>query len=71
MTQIHFEQVSPRGRATIDSECLLVDTSGRVWVCSGAHGLAPLTAEQAKALHAHFGSAWVDALDSMTELGDG
>ena len=74
MTQIKFQQTSPPGGATLDSKCLLVDTDGRVWVCSGRpgsqDGLTPLGHEQAQALYAHFGADWTDALNGMTALDD-
>ena len=75
MTEITFQQSSPRGTATIDTARLVVNIDGRVWICSGEPGsqagLTPVTGEQAAALHAHFGALWVDALDAMTALDDG
>ena len=67
MTQIRFQQTSPSGTATLDSDHVVVDFHGRAWVCSGPPG-TPLTHEQAKALHAHFGANWTDAVDGMTGL---
>ena len=74
MTEISFAQSSPKGRATIDSKRIFVDTDGNAWFSSwspGAHGLVPMTDEQSAALEAHFGADWRDALNGMTALDDG
>ncbi len=73
MTEITFAQSSPKGNATIDTKRVFVDTDGNAWFSSwspGAHGLVPMTDEQAAALEAHFGPTWRDALAAMKALFD-
>ena len=67
MTLVRFQQTSPPGVATIDSNHVRVDLgTAKVWI----NGV-PASAEQSEALAGHFGSAWRDMIAAMTELADG
>ncbi len=71
MTEIKFEQTSPRGVATLDVSRVLVDTDGRVFTYTGPasdNRIVPIGAEALAALEAHGGTAWRDALAALQEF---
>lgn len=68
MTEITFQQTSPRGTATIDSKRVVIDTDGKAWICDLK---TPLSDEHVAALQAHFGTTWSDAVAAMQALADG
>lgn len=56
MTKITFQQFSPKGTATIDTERLFVGTDGRLFVRDSANSrLVTLGDEQVAAIRKHFG----------------
>ncbi len=71
MTELKFEQTSPRGVATLDVSRVLVGTDGRVFTYTGPasdNRIVPIGAEALAALEAHGGTAWRDALAALQEL---
>ncbi len=67
MTQVIFQQKSPAGGCTLDSERLLVGTDGQLFLKSTGAPV-PLSEEQAAALREHFGSALQIAINAAKAL---
>jgi len=69
MTEIQFQQLSPKGTATLDTSRLLIGTDGRAFMRSSHDGrLVPLGAEQEQALADRFGKSWRDAVAAVEVL---
>ena len=71
MTELKFEQSSPRGNATLDTSKVLIGIDGRVFTFTGPasdNRIVPIGAEALAALEAHGGTAWRDALAALQEL---
>ena len=70
MTKITYKQLAtPTGTVVIDTEHLLIDTSGRIFVRDSADGrLVPLTDEQVAEIGKHFGPLLGDARLAMKAL---
>ena len=68
MTEVKFEQSSPRGNATIDSGRLLVAPDGKLFWRSVDGAPVPVSGEQEAALQGHFGPLLTDALAAVRAL---
>ena len=67
MTEVKFEQLSPRGNATIDTSNLRIATDGKLFLRSGDASV-PVSDEVEAALKAHFGPLLTDAQAAVKAL---
>ena len=70
MTKITYKQLAtPTGTVVIDTEHLLISTSGRVFMRDSSDGrLVPLSAEQLAEVGKHFGPLLGDACVAVRGL---
>lgn len=71
MTELSFKK--PGGTAYVDTNRVLIDTEGNVWICSGSpvnHNLKPADPEEVSAMNNHFGASWKKAITAMKAIRD-
>ncbi len=67
MTEIKFEQISPRGNAVLDTGRLLVAPDGSMFLRTDGAPV-PVSDEQRTALQSHFGVNLADAVATVRTL---